>query len=150
MDSLNPFFYPPESFLEDLESQSRASDLLGLMEGRRIRRFGRGSQSSRTLLPLRLTRLTNAVSCWYCDFKTSVLNEPLYRYGRRHSRCLRVWFSVGLGFSLTALLGVILVSHCARNFVTMELVRGSHEKRKKDCYRKDDMKWCFLVLYQIL
>ncbi|XP_027089359.2 membrane-bound transcription factor site-2 protease homolog isoform X1 [Coffea arabica] len=79
------------------------------MEGRRIRRFGRGSQSSQTLLPLRLTRLTNAVSCWYCDFKTSVLNEPLYRYGRRHSRCLRVWFSVGLGFSLTALLGVILI-----------------------------------------
>ena len=77
MDSLNPFFYPPESFLEDLESQSRASDLLGLMEGRRIRRFGRGSQSSRTLLPLRLTRLTNAVSCWYAHLSHIKIDQNL-------------------------------------------------------------------------
>ncbi|KAL3523227.1 hypothetical protein ACH5RR_016061 [Cinchona calisaya] len=94
------------------------------MEGRRIRRFGRG-QNNQTLLPVRVTHLSNTVSCWYCDFKTSVLNEPLFRFGRRHSRCLRVWFSVGLGFSLTALLGVILI-------LLWELSRAVHLYKGND------------------
>lgn len=77
------------------------------MEGRRVRRFGRGQ--NHTLLPLRVRHLTNTVSCWYCDFKSSALNDPLFRFGRRHSRFLRVWFSVGIGFSLPTLLGLTLV-----------------------------------------
>ncbi|CAK9135405.1 unnamed protein product [Ilex paraguariensis] len=87
------------------------------MDGRRVRRAGRGQ--NQTLLPLRVRHLSNTVSCWYCDFKTSALNEPLFRFGRRHARCLRVWFSVGIGFSLTALLGVTMV-------LIWELARALH------------------------
>ncbi|KAI5650375.1 hypothetical protein M9H77_36380 [Catharanthus roseus] len=79
------------------------------MDGRRLRRFGRGRQANKDLLPVRLTRLSNTVSCWYCDFKSAVLNEPLFRFGRRYSRFLRLWFSVGVGFGLAALLGGIMV-----------------------------------------
>ncbi|KAH7839015.1 hypothetical protein Vadar_033766 [Vaccinium darrowii] len=83
-----------------------------MMEGgRQSRRFGRG-QGRRTLLPLHVRRLSNTVSCWYCDYKTSVLNEPLFRVGRRHARWLRVWFSVGIGFCLTAMLGVFVILLC--------------------------------------
>ncbi|KAA8537145.1 hypothetical protein F0562_029629 [Nyssa sinensis] len=88
-----------------------------MMEGRRLRRFGRGQ--SQTLLPLRVRRLSNTISCWYCDFKISALNEPLFRFGRRHARCLRVWFSMGIGFSLTALLGVTVI-------LLWELARALH------------------------
>ncbi|KAG8373760.1 hypothetical protein BUALT_Bualt11G0058700 [Buddleja alternifolia] len=70
-------------------------------------------RSNQTLLPLRSTnQLSNNVSCWYCDFKFSVLNEPLFHFGRRHSRYLRVWFSLGTGFSLAALLGVTVIILC--------------------------------------
>nr|GMC95819.1 membrane-bound transcription factor site-2 protease homolog isoform X1 [Ipomoea batatas] len=55
------------------------------MEGRRVRKSGRG-QSNQTLLPLRARRLSNTISCWYCDLKFSMLNEPLFLFGRRHSR----------------------------------------------------------------
>ncbi|KAG5630974.1 hypothetical protein H5410_002691 [Solanum commersonii] len=47
------------------------------MEGRRVRRFGKW-RSNQTLLPVRVNRLSNAVSCWYCDCKSSILNEPLF------------------------------------------------------------------------
>ncbi|XP_042940604.1 membrane-bound transcription factor site-2 protease homolog isoform X2 [Carya illinoinensis] len=87
------------------------------MEGRRVRRFGRGRTRSQTrsLLPLRTTtvatahNLSNTISCWYCDYKISVLNQPLFRFGRRHVRSLRVWFSIGIGFGLTALIGVTMI-----------------------------------------
>ncbi|XP_031107712.1 membrane-bound transcription factor site-2 protease homolog [Ipomoea triloba] len=79
------------------------------MEGRRMRRSGRG-QSNQTVLPLRAARrLSNTISCWYCDFKFSMLNEPLFLFGRRYSRYFRSWFSMGVGFSLAALLGVTLI-----------------------------------------
>ncbi|GER51259.1 protease m50 membrane-bound transcription factorsite 2 protease [Striga asiatica] len=69
--------------------------------------------SDQTLLPMRTTRqLFNTVSCWYCDFKFSTFNEPLFRFGRRHSRSLRVWFSMGIGFSLAALFGVTVIMVC--------------------------------------
>ncbi|KAL7210945.1 hypothetical protein ACSBR2_013930 [Camellia fascicularis] len=77
------------------------------MEGRRVRRFGR--VQTRTLLPLHIKRLSNTVSCWYCDVKTSAFNDPLFRLGRTYSRYLRVWFSAGIGFSLTAMLGVCMI-----------------------------------------
>ncbi|VFQ64275.1 unnamed protein product [Cuscuta campestris] len=78
------------------------------MEGRRTRR-SRGGQSNETLLPLRAHRLSNTISCWYCDFKFSLWNEPLFVFGRRYSRYLRSWFAMGVGFSLAALLGVTLI-----------------------------------------
>ncbi|XP_057511440.1 membrane-bound transcription factor site-2 protease homolog isoform X3 [Actinidia eriantha] len=78
-----------------------------MMGGRRPRRFGRAR--NRTLLPLHVRPLSNTLSCWYCDFKTSAFNEPLFRVGRRHARCLQIWFSIGVGFSLTAMLGVCVI-----------------------------------------
>ncbi|KAL6543622.1 hypothetical protein OROGR_010119 [Orobanche gracilis] len=64
----------------------------------------------RTLLPLRHARqLSRSVSCWYCDVKFIAFNEPLFRFGRRHSRYLKVWFSIGIGFSLAALVGVTVI-----------------------------------------
>ncbi|KAL7089795.1 hypothetical protein ACP275_13G205000 [Erythranthe tilingii] len=69
--------------------------------------------SDQTLLPLRpIKQFSGTVSCWYCDFKFSALNEPLFRFGRRHSRSLRAWFSIGVVFSLAALLGVTLIILC--------------------------------------
>lgn len=79
------------------------------MEGRRVRRFGRARHHIPTLLPLQQSRLSNTISCWYCDFKSTVLNEPLFRFGRKHSRCLIVWFSMGTGFSLAAMLAVVMI-----------------------------------------
>ncbi|XAR56188.1 S2P endopeptidase [Bertholletia excelsa] len=77
------------------------------MEWRRPRRIRRGQ--SRTLLPSRVTRLSNTVSCWYCDFKTSAFNQLLFRFGRRYARFLRIWFSVGVVFSQVAMLGVFAI-----------------------------------------
>ncbi|KAK9989550.1 hypothetical protein SO802_029789 [Lithocarpus litseifolius] len=87
------------------------------MEGRRMRRFGRGVHSntrshSPSLLPLHTTpnpNISNSISCWYCDYKITALNQPLFRFGRRYARVLRVWFSIGVGFSLTALFGVTMI-----------------------------------------
>ncbi|XP_049348528.1 membrane-bound transcription factor site-2 protease homolog [Solanum verrucosum] len=78
------------------------------MEGRRVRRFGKW-RSNQTLLPVRVNRLSNAVSCWYCDCKSSILNEPLFRFGRRYSRFLKAWFSMGVGFSLAVLSAVTMI-----------------------------------------
>ncbi|XP_052201792.1 membrane-bound transcription factor site-2 protease homolog isoform X2 [Diospyros lotus] len=80
------------------------------MEGPRARRIWRQRQRRNgTLLPLHIRRLSSTVSCWFCDFKTSVFNEPLFLVGRRNARFLRVWFSVGVGFGLTAILGVCMI-----------------------------------------
>lgn len=78
------------------------------MEGRRVRRFGRW-RSNQTLLPVRVNRLSNAVSCWYCDCKSSILNEPLFGFGRKYSRFLKAWFSMGVGFSLAVLFAVTMI-----------------------------------------
>ena len=84
-----------------------------IMEGRRLRRFGRRRQPpSSSLLPVVVggetasSDIANTVSCFYCDFKIRVLNEALYHFGRRHATWLRVWFSIGVGFSLSLVLGV--------------------------------------------
>lgn len=77
------------------------------MVGRRMRRWR--TAQTHTVLPLRVTHVSNTISCWYCDLKISVLNEPLFRFGQRHARFLRVWFSVGTGFGLTALVGVTMI-----------------------------------------
>ncbi|KAJ6388334.1 hypothetical protein OIU77_026836 [Salix suchowensis] len=84
------------------------------MDGRRWRRHGRG-QAQTSYLPLRAptrssrTSLTNTVSCCYCDYKISALNTSLYHFGRKQAKLLKIWFSIGVGFSLTALLGVTLI-----------------------------------------
>ncbi|KAK9268079.1 hypothetical protein L1049_010518 [Liquidambar formosana] len=91
-----------------------------VMEGRRGRRL------SQTLLPLHARRLSNTISCWYCDFKISAFNQPIFRFGRRHVRCWRVWFSTGIGFSVTALLGVTMI--CAwESLIALHLLNGSNK-----------------------
>lgn len=80
----------------------------------------RGRQSRRRhLLPIRShSRVDGSglaagggatISCWYCDFKISSLNQPLFRFGRKYATVLRRWFSVRIGFSLAALIGVTSV-----------------------------------------
>ncbi|XP_024020158.1 membrane-bound transcription factor site-2 protease homolog [Morus notabilis] len=87
-------------------------------EGRRVRRFGseREFRTNHSLLPLRSRTtpppsLSNSISfsCWYCDYKISTLNQPLFHLGRRYAAIFRPWFSVGVGFALTALLSVSLI-----------------------------------------
>ncbi|OMP03296.1 Sterol-regulatory element binding proteins intramembrane protease [Corchorus olitorius] len=57
----------------------------------------------------RVATAANAFSCWYCDLKISVFNEPLFRFGRKYAPFLKLWFTVGTGFGLTALVGVTLI-----------------------------------------
>ncbi|KAK1412720.1 hypothetical protein QVD17_34190 [Tagetes erecta] len=87
-----------------------AESNIQLQPGRRpVRRPG-GGTPSRSLLPLRrVSRFSNSISCWYCDFKTEVFNEPLFQFGRKHFRWLRVWFSIGMGFTLTTFVGVTVI-----------------------------------------
>ncbi|KAL9660806.1 hypothetical protein QQ045_025624 [Rhodiola kirilowii] len=73
------------------------------MEGRR------GKRRRLTLLPLRSSRVSNTISCYYCDFKIYAFNQPLFRFGRRYAKWLKTWFSVGVGFSLAALVGVTVI-----------------------------------------
>ncbi|XP_042055461.1 membrane-bound transcription factor site-2 protease homolog isoform X2 [Salvia splendens] len=79
-----------------------------MMDGRR----GGRRRGDQTLLPLRrpARHFAHTVSCWYCDFKCMAFNELLFRLGRRHSKILRIWFSIGIGFSLAALIGATVVS----------------------------------------
>ncbi|KAK7386609.1 hypothetical protein VNO78_26943 [Psophocarpus tetragonolobus] len=92
-------------------------------EPRRIRRFVPQRFSHRTLLPLNASssshNVSNTISCWYCDYKISSFNRPLLQFGRRYSRFLKVWFSIGVGFALSALLGVTLI-------LLWELARSLH------------------------
>ncbi|KAK7250685.1 hypothetical protein RIF29_33274 [Crotalaria pallida] len=91
------------------------------VESRRIRRFG--IQRNNTLLPLHVSssanHTRNTVSCWYCDYKISSFNKPLFNYGRRYARFLKVWFSIGVGFALSVLLGVTVI-------LLWELARAMH------------------------
>lgn len=86
------------------------------MEERRARRLtGRGQQQPRPLLHLRTPHrthnnsLNSTLSCCYCDYKISALNDPLFRFGRKHANWLRSWFSIGVGFALTSLLGATMI-----------------------------------------
>ncbi|RZC67598.1 hypothetical protein C5167_011291 [Papaver somniferum] len=45
----------------------------------------------------------------YCDYKISAFNDFLFSFGRKYSRFLRIWFSMGITFSVAALLGATLV-----------------------------------------
>ncbi|CAN1328026.1 Membrane-bound transcription factor site-2 protease homolog [Linum perenne] len=101
---------------------------------RRVRTFGRGRNHS--LLPLRsdITRipsLSSTISCWYCDYKFAAFNGFLFRFGRRYSRQLRVWFSIGVGFSLAALIGatLLLVWELA---TSLSILQGSSSSKLDD------------------
>ncbi|KAI3965938.1 hypothetical protein MKX01_010895 [Papaver californicum] len=80
-------------------------------DGWRVRRFGRGN----TPLPLLSSvnqhhqYLSHTITCWYYDYKISAFNGFLFSFGRKHSRFLRIWFSMGITFSFAALLGATLV-----------------------------------------
>ncbi|KAA3487237.1 membrane-bound transcription factor site-2 protease-like protein [Gossypium australe] len=78
------------------------------MRVNRARRYGAARLPLRASPPLihRVTATVNAISCWYCDLKIYALNEPLFRFGRKHTMVLKLWFSIGTGFGLTALIGV--------------------------------------------
>ncbi|MFQ6650142.1 hypothetical protein Gotur_022542 [Gossypium turneri] len=76
-------------------------------------RVNRARRHGAARLPLRasplihrVTATVDAISCWYCDLKIYALNEPLFRFGRKHTMILKLWFSIGTGFGLTALIGV--------------------------------------------
>ncbi|XWS57497.1 hypothetical protein CRYUN_Cryun09bG0179200 [Craigia yunnanensis] len=76
-------------------------------------RVNRARRHGAARLPLRASSpspshrvIANAISCWYCDLKISALNEPLFRFGRKHAAILKLWFSIGTGFGLTAVVGV--------------------------------------------
>ncbi|KAL2334187.1 hypothetical protein Fmac_015400 [Flemingia macrophylla] len=100
------------------------------VEARRIRRFGPLRPTHGTLLPLHASssssNVSNTISCWYCDYKISKFNRPLFHFGRRYSRFFKAWFSIGVGFALSALLGVslILLWELAR---TLHLSGGSNK-----------------------
>ncbi|TKY58505.1 Membrane-bound transcription factor site-2 protease-like [Spatholobus suberectus] len=100
------------------------------VEARRIRRFVPQRPSRPTLLPLHASSssysVSNTISCWYCDYKISSFNKPLFHFGRRYSRFLKAWFAIGVGFALSALLGVtlILLWELAR---TLHLCGGSNK-----------------------
>lgn len=94
------------------------------MEGRRVRRFGmprptgqRNPQThSHNLLPIHSHTTPSpsshspaTISCCYCDYKFWAFNEPLFHLGRKHAQLLRAWFSVGVGFGLSAMLAVSLI-----------------------------------------
>ncbi|PRQ30241.1 putative S2P endopeptidase [Rosa chinensis] len=84
------------------------------MEGRRFRRFGMPRRNPQThspnLLPTHThTPSASTISCCYCDYKFWAFNDPLFHLGRNHSLPLKAWFSVGVGFGLTALLAASLL-----------------------------------------
>ncbi|CAJ2636118.1 unnamed protein product [Trifolium pratense] len=84
------------------------------METRRIRRFVNHQRRNNTLLPLHTpssssNHLSNTISFFYCDYKFTSFNKPLFNFGRKYSNFFRLWFSIGLGFALSAMLGVTLV-----------------------------------------
>ncbi|XP_012573793.1 membrane-bound transcription factor site-2 protease homolog isoform X2 [Cicer arietinum] len=88
------------------------------VETRRIRRFVNQQIRSNNLLPLHApssssssssSQLSNTISFWYCDYKFSSFNKHLYHFGRRHANFFRLWFSIGLGFALSAMLAVTLI-----------------------------------------
>ncbi|PIA37562.1 hypothetical protein AQUCO_03000260v1 [Aquilegia coerulea] len=93
---------------------------MALVGGRRARRSyggggGRstGNTTTSVLLPIRRPQhrpsFSHTISCWYCDLKISAFNDFLFSFGRKHTRFLRIWFSIGTGFGITALLGVTLI-----------------------------------------
>ncbi|TKW15727.1 hypothetical protein SEVIR_5G255500v4 [Setaria viridis] len=74
---------------------------------------GRGSRRGRapaSLLTSTSTRRTErSVSCWYCDCKIYAFNDTLFSLGSKYARFMRAWFSIGVYFSVIALVGISLM-----------------------------------------
>ncbi|WJX87609.1 S2P endopeptidase [Trifolium repens] len=85
------------------------------METRRVRRFvSHNQRRNNTLLPLQSpssssNHLSNTISFFYCDYKFTSFNKPLFNFGRKYAKFFRLWFSIGLGFALSAMLAVTLI-----------------------------------------
>ncbi|KAI5401501.1 Polyadenylate-binding protein rbp47b [Lathyrus oleraceus] len=43
------------------------------------------------------------------DYKFTFFNKPIYLFGRRYAKFFRLWFSIGVGFSLSLMLAVTLI-----------------------------------------
>uniref|UniRef100_A0A453F585 Endopeptidase S2P n=1 Tax=Aegilops tauschii subsp. strangulata TaxID=200361 RepID=A0A453F585_AEGTS len=56
-----------------------------------------------------VNRTESSVSCWYCDCKIYVFNDMIFNLGWKHARYTRAWFSLGVYFSLVALVGISLL-----------------------------------------
>jgi S2P endopeptidase len=86
------------------------------METRRVRRFvSHHQRRNNTLLPLQSlssssNHLSNTISFFYCDYKFTFFNKPLFNFGRKYAKFFRLWFSIGFGFALSAMLAVTLVT----------------------------------------
>ncbi|CAN6444584.1 unnamed protein product [Victoria cruziana] len=71
------------------------------------RRWERRGRSA--LIPLQRRTQTLSLSCWYCEYKMFVFNDMILSLGLKYSRILKVWFSIGVGFSLMTFIAVIMV-----------------------------------------
>uniref|UniRef100_A0A0A9GZY3 Uncharacterized protein n=1 Tax=Arundo donax TaxID=35708 RepID=A0A0A9GZY3_ARUDO len=73
----------------------------------RSRRRGRAPTALPTSPAARRTE--PSVSCWYCDCKIYAFNDILFNLGWKYGGCVRAWFSIGVCFSLIALVGISLM-----------------------------------------
>jgi len=75
---------------------------------------GRRRASAPASLPTSTSarRTEHSVSCWYCDCKIYGFYDTLFGLGSKYARFMRGWFSIGVCFSLIALVGISLVSCC--------------------------------------
>ncbi|VVB12305.1 unnamed protein product [Arabis nemorensis] len=83
------------------------------ISGRRVRRFRMRFRRDRfsgdenddsSILPHDGGNTDTDSSCCYCDLKISMFNEPIFRFGRRFSGVMKIWFSIGLGFGVASLI----------------------------------------------
>lgn len=70
------------------------------ISGRRVRRFRMRFRRDHLAGG---ENMENEASCCYCDLKISNFNEPIFRFGRRFSGVMKIWFSIGLGFGVASL-----------------------------------------------
>ncbi|KAM7263256.1 hypothetical protein ACFE04_000939 [Oxalis oulophora] len=84
------------------------------MQGRRVRRYRSNRCESHSQVNNNLTidnDTINTQNCLYCQFKfsTTKLNQTLSDIGASYPTFFNSWFSIGVGFSFTALLTVTLI-----------------------------------------
>uniref|UniRef100_A0ACD5VP69 Uncharacterized protein n=1 Tax=Avena sativa TaxID=4498 RepID=A0ACD5VP69_AVESA len=75
--------------------------------GGRSRRRGRAPAA--LLSSAAANRTDHSLSCWYCDYKIYACNDMIFNLGSKHARYTRAWFSIGVYFSLVALVGISLL-----------------------------------------
>ncbi|KAM0871241.1 hypothetical protein ACQ4PT_039518 [Festuca glaucescens] len=75
--------------------------------GGRSRRRGRAPAALPSSAAANQTE--HSLSCWYCDCKIYAFNDMIFNLGWKHARYTRAWFSIGVYFSLVALVGISLL-----------------------------------------